>query len=257
MPALAADAIRTRGYCRFDGRDGATTQTVERGLERLRQALDHLPEDTHAPRANRFRRYSRGILIPWRHGHLEWVPNRGEPGDPYTEFWQGPYNPEYLDVVRRFKPIDESLRADPLLMHLVWRDFDLTFWPDWLASCPFLVGVHYVKLMVTEAAAVAVSSPDHLHQDGEPFTFVHLVARDNAAGAGNVIATPQCAGRRPEDVADCVVAEFELQEPMESYGVHDRAVSHHVTALRRGPEDRPGVRAVLLIDFTPMVPSLQ
>ena len=73
----------------------------------------------------------------------------------------------------------------------------------------------------------AVSSPDVLHQDGEPFTFVHLVRRDNAVGATTAVAIPDVAGKKPEDVDPATIhTQFELLQPLESYGVLASKVAH-------------------------------
>jgi hypothetical protein len=55
---------------------------------------------------------------------------------------------------------------------------------------------------------------------------------------------------------DFILDEFELLEPLDSYGVQDRSVSHYVSELHRGAEARPGVRAAMLIDFTPLAPTV-
>jgi hypothetical protein len=236
--------------------EGVPDMDVKRCQDRLRAALDNLPTDPYAVSVNRYRRYSPAIILPWCN-QLEWVPNLGGPSNPYTEYFQGDHNPEYPGVFRRFPPLEDELKLDATLRQIVWNDFGLTFWSDRQLTRPFIVGVHLVKLMVVAAGQRGVSSPDHLHQDGEPFTFVHLVARDNATGATNVIARKHCSGAQPEDVApDDILARFELLEPMESYGVQDRAISHYVSALERGPEDRPAVRAALLVDFTPLLPVI-
>jgi hypothetical protein len=117
--------------------------------------------------------------------------------------------------------------------------------------------VHFVMMMVEHDGQLAASSPAHLHQDGEPFTFVHLIVRDNAIGAVNSIAPPKCAGLQPDEVSSAlIVTQFELTEILESYGVNDGKVSHHVSALARGPDPGPGRRGVILVDFTPMIPRI-
>jgi hypothetical protein len=239
----------------FDLREVAGLD-AERCRERLQAAVDDLPRDPHATTVNRYRRYSPAILLPW-HLRLDWVPNLGDPDDPYTEYFQGDYNPEYAGVIRQFPPLSDELKSDCDLHQVVLHDWSLTFWHERLLTRPFIVGVHLIKLMVSEAGVRAVSSPDHLHQDGEPFTFVHLVARENAVGAHNVIAEAGCSGCQPEGVPpEAILDEFQLLRPLESYGVHDQAISHYVSSLERGPEERPAVRAALLVDFTPLLPSI-
>jgi hypothetical protein len=245
-----ADLARD-GYCRFRAEAGISS------LAPLHEALDDLPPDPYGCQRNRYRRYSQAVLRPWT-SELDWMPGLQEGSGSYTEYFQGDYNPEFKGIHRRFPSLTDELKQDSLLLRLIWQDFGLTSWSEGQLVRPFAVGVHIVKLLVSEPDAQAVSSPNHLHQDGEPYTFVHLLARDNAVGAANVIAPPHCSGCRPEEIApEFIQAEFELHEPLESYGVHDRAVSHYVSSLDRGPADRPGVRAALLIDFTPLVAALR
>jgi hypothetical protein len=256
LSTSAAESLRNNGYCRFKVEDVTSSPASDGGVARLQAAVDNLPIDPHAPSANRYRRYSNAILLPWCR-KIEWLPNREGPTGPYTEYYQeAQFNPEFPALVRQMPPLEDELKADPFLHHILWNDFDLTFWSETQLVRPFVVGVHLVKLLVQEAGGRATSSPNHLHQDGEPFTFVHLVKRDNAVGARSVVADPSCAPRMPEDVDPAKIhAEFELREPMESYGVHDASVSHYVSAIDRGPEDRPGFRAAMLTDFTPLVPA--
>jgi hypothetical protein len=256
LSVAAANSLHTSGFCRFTANDIAPASVSEGGVARLQAAVQNLPVDPHAPSANRHRRYSNGILLPWCR-RLEWMPNLEGPNGSYTEYYQeAEFNPEFPALVRQMPPLEDDLKADPFLQEIIWHDFGLTFWTEVQLIRPFVVGVHFVKLQATQPGTRATSSPNHLHQDGEPFTFVHLVVRDNAVGARTVVADPSCAPHMPEEVSsDLIHADFELREPLESYGVHDVAVSHYVSALERGPEDRPAVRSALLVDFTPLVPS--
>jgi hypothetical protein len=250
LTTSAAQSLQTDGYCRFQLSDDAG------GLGRLQAAVDRLPTDPYAPTANRARRYSNGVLLPWSR-RIEWMPTRMGPHGPYSEYYQGDFNPEYLSMTRRLVPFEEELLSDPFLHEIVWNDFDLTFWHEAQLIRPFVVGVHLVRLLVTKPGDQAISSPNCLHQDGEPFTFVHLVKRENAIGCTTAVGVPGCAGKMPEEVdPESIHTQFELQQPLESYGVHDPKVAHYVSALQRGPEDRAGVRAALLTDFTPLVPLI-
>jgi len=250
LSTSAAQSLQADGYCRF------TLDDTAGGLGRLQAAVDRLPVDPYAPAANRYRRYSNGVLLPWCR-RIEWMPTRLGPHGPYSEYYQGDYNPEYLSMTRRMVPFEDELLSDPFLHEIVWNDFDVTFWNEAQLIRPFVVGVHLVRLMVPRAGEQAISSPNHLHQDGEPFTFVHLVKRENAVGCTTAVGVPGCAGKKPEEVdAACLHTQFELLQPLESYGVHDPKVAHYVSALERGPEDRPAVRAALLTDFTPLVPLI-
>src|SRR5215467_4275051 len=227
LSTSTAQSLQNDGYCRFKVDDIAPSPDTESGLGRLQAAVDNLPADPYAPTANRYRRYSNGILLPWAR-RVEWMPNRQGPKGEYSEYYQSDYNPEYLSKVRHFTPFEDELKHDPFLDHIIWQDFDLTlaFWNEAQLIRPFVVGVHLVK-------------------------------RDNAVGARTAVAIPEVAGKKPEEVDPASIhTQFELLRPLESYGVLDSMVAHYVSALERGPEDRPGVRAALLTDFTPLVPLI-
>jgi hypothetical protein len=118
---------------------------------------------------------------------------------------------------------------------------------------PIHVGVHLIKLLVAAEGEEAFSSPNEIHQDGEPFVFTHLIYRQNAEGGENIFAAPSYRGSQPADVPpDDRIAEFTLVKPLESYGVRDVLVSHYLGPIYRGPGPEPGERAVILTDFVPM-----
>jgi hypothetical protein len=249
--------LREVGYVRFRLGGELPAADLEQHLSELRREFNKLPADPYGGEGNRFRRYSRAVLMPWS-GHLEWIPNAfDEDGKPAAEYFQGAYNPDYRQTPRRFPAISERSRANPLLRRAIEVDFEQTFWDDVDSRLPLHVGVHFVKLQVDAPGDEAVASPNHLHQDGEPFTFAHLVERRNSVGGVNTIAKPRCSGLLPEDVGEHLILDrFELVESLDSYGVCDAKVSHYVSAVRRANGHGPAARSVVLIDFTPMVPRI-
>src|SRR5437016_2665920 len=104
LSTSAAQSLQTDGYCRFQLGDDAG------GLGRLQAAVDRLPQDPYAPTANRARRYSNGVLLPWSR-QIEWMPNRMGPQGLYSEYYQGDYNPEYMSMTRRLVPFEDELLA--------------------------------------------------------------------------------------------------------------------------------------------------
>lgn len=253
----ARASLATDGFVRFEGAPDAPDFDLDASLAALRDEFARLPADPYGAGANRYRRYSRGVLLPWTR-QFTWLPNReDEEGNRVVEYFQAHFNPEFANERRGFPALSERARRDPLLMRLIWHDYDHTSWDEAERDLPVHVGVHFVKMMVEEDGQFAESSPAHLHQDGEPYTFVHLVLRENAIGAVNSIAAPRCAGLQPEEVSRAlIVTQFELTQLLESYGVKDDKVSHHVSALARGPQPGPAQRGVILVDFTPMVPRI-
>ncbi|MCX5205992.1 2OG-Fe dioxygenase family protein [Streptomyces sp. NBC_00237] len=226
-------------------------------FDRLRAAFASLPADPYAGDANRYRRYDRGVYVPWE-GTFSWLPLGHDPVlGPVTEYYQGDHNPEHPGERRRFAALPPDVRSNALLREIIRFDAAEAARLAALSDGLLHVGVHFIKLGVESAEDEAVPSPNALHQDGEPFTFAHLISRDNVSGGVNVIAPPRCAGLRPSEISPALLqAEFTLENPLDSYGVYDPKVSHYVSPVRRGPEERRGERSILLVDFTPYVPHI-
>jgi ornithine carbamoyltransferase len=260
----AADAceLEQDGFARYPSASlcpDLTEPATACQLQQITECFAHLPLDPYAPEANRSRRHSRAVYLPWT-GVLAWIP--GLHDDEYgfaAEFYQGHHNAEYEGVRRRFPEIPAASRDNPLLLRIIRFDLEQALWLEGLKNGPVHVGVHFVKLTVQDQDDIAVTSPDCLHQDGgtSTFTFAHLVTRRNAVGGENVIASPRCAGHRPDEIPAALVrSRFTLAEPLDTYGVHDVRVSHYVSPVRRGDVPQPGERSVILVGLTPLVPQL-
>lgn len=245
--------FRRLGFVRHDLASHFGVTDDDKSYTALTTAFDHIPEDAYAPGSGRYRRYARGLILPWS-GQFTWIPPlERQPRTGLNGYYQGTYNPEHTGMVRYLPDIGQEARRNDLLLEMIMFDFEQTYWNEEDLAGPLHVGVHLVKLTTNKDDMDAVSSPNELHQDGEPFTFAHLVYRRNIEGGVNVIAPPRFRGRQPEEVPDGErLAKFELTDPLESYGVADDLVAHYVSPVRKGKGVEPGERAVILIDFTPM-----
>src|SRR5699024_5330522 len=160
--------------------------------------FENLPEDDYAPGLNRYRRYSRALVLPTS-GGIEWLPTVERNGTEYAAYFQGKFNPEHSGSYREFHSIDENIRNNKLLREIIMADYHETFWKEEEKIMPIHVGVHFVKLLVRQDGEKAVSSPDCLHQDGEPSTFAHLVKREHEKAGPQPIGIPAARGSGPED----------------------------------------------------------
>lgn len=244
--------LQQQGFVKFDISE--EIEISKKDLESLQLEFEDLPADSYAPGLNRFRRYSRAIIVPGE-DRVEWIKDmKDENGESVSEYFQGSFNPEFTDEYRCFPSLTQNAKENDLLSKIIQIDFNKTYWGLRDLLLPVHVGVHFVKLKVEEDNYEAISSPNHLHQDGEPFTFAHLISAINLDGGVNAIATPKYAGSVPENVpSEDLLAEFKLEKPLESYGVSDEKVSHYVSSIKK---DKPGTiaeRSVLLIDFMPTV----
>jgi hypothetical protein len=241
------------GYERYDLADLLNISDSDADFKALLVEFDDLPADPYATDACRYRRYARGVVLPWSR-MLIWIPEVRQAGENGASgYFQGDHNPDYAGIVRTLPAIPESALNNQLLKDIVLFDFDQTRWDSADAVWPLHVGVHLIKLSTDEDGREAISSPNELHQDGEPFVFAHLMYRRNAVGGHNVIAPPRCRHLLPSEISpDLIMAEFELAKPLESYGITDEKVSHYVAPIKKGALAEPGERAVVLVDFTVM-----
>lgn len=252
VASLAGSELFENGYARYDLAKHFNVNVDNDDYQALKAEFDDLPEDPYAKGSGRYRRYARGLLLPWSR-EFSWLPvTESQARDGVNGYYQGDHNPEYVGVVRYLAALSESARTNSVLLDMIIFDFEQTYWNDIDSVWPLHVGVHLIKLSVIDDGE-AVSSPNELHQDGEPFVFTHLVYRRNAEGGSNLIAPPSYRGKQPANVpADDRLAEFQLTEPLQSYGITDHLVSHYVGPIRKTGGSGAGERAVVLTDFVPM-----
>ncbi|MFF5480065.1 2OG-Fe dioxygenase family protein [Streptomyces sp. NPDC012935] len=245
--------LSKNGFAKWNLADVFGISESDSNYQALAGEYDNLPEDPYAAGSGRYRRYARGLYLPWSK-EFSWIPaTEDQSRDGMNGYYQGNHNPEYVGVVRNLPAISERARNNQLLLDIIDFDFQQTRWNDVDAVWPLHVGVHLIKLSIDEDGGEAVSSPNELHQDGEPFVFAHLMYRRNAEGGDNVIAPPKYRGMQPHQVPDDeVMASFELTRPLEAYGITDKLVSHYVGPIRKSDGEGPGERAILLTDFVPM-----
>lgn len=242
--------LKNNGYEKYDLMNSLHYDGIKEDYEEILNYFEDLPEDDYAPGLNRYRRYSRALVLPTS-GTMEWLPTVKRDGREYAAYFQGKFNPEHSASYREFSSIEENIQNNKLLREIIMADYHETFWEEEEMIMPIHVGVHFVKLLVKNEDEKAVSSPDCLHQDGEPFTFAHLIKRENVKGGTNAIGIPAIKGSRPEDVAEENIREiFELKKPLESYGVYDSKVSHYVSPVEMGDgTEETGIRSIILIDY--------
>ncbi len=241
--------LKDKGYAIYDYMESLRYDGIEKDYEALLSYFENLPIDDYAPELNRYRRYSRALVLPTS-GNIEWLPDVKREGNEYAAYFQGKFNPEHPGSYREFHSIDSDIRDNKLLKKIIMANYHETFWQEEDKIMPIHVGVHFVKLMVDNDEDKAVSSPDCLHQDGEPFTFAHLIERRNVKGGMNAIGIPEVRGKQPEEVDKKDLHEFfEISKPLESYGVDDSAVSHYVGPVMKDSGDDSAVRSVILIDY--------
>lgn len=242
--------LETQGFAHYE----PAIDYSARDRELLEQEFSALEPDEFAPSGvRRFRRYGNGIIIPWANRkQVFWIPPVTSGGICRAGYDQGSNNPEHAQI-RYFNALSEECRTSDILQQLILDDFSHTFWKHVGQAFPIYFGVHFVKLQAHDSVERGISSPDCFHQDGEPFTFAHLVKRSpSTAGGHNYIGRTSVRNRPLGEVAsDDIIADFTLNNFLESFAVHDPRVCHYVDPIRRDANSE-GVaeRCIMLIDFS-------
>ncbi|MEQ5842265.1 hypothetical protein BWP39_24455 [Paraburkholderia acidicola] len=211
------------------------------------------PDEFAPPGVRRFRRYGNGIIIPWAEKEeVFWIPPVTNGNVCRAGYDQGGNNPDHQNI-RYFNALSDLCKASRILQQLVLDDFSHTFWQHSGQEFPIYFGVHFVKIEAHGRDDLGISSPNCFHQDGEPFTFAHLVHRSSSTDGGvNYIGRPSVRNLPLEEVQHSdLVAQFVLRDFLESFAVFDPAVCHYVDPVRKTiGDDAVAERCIILIDFS-------
>ncbi len=227
--------LERQGYACFKGSDLSIPHHLQRELSLLRQVYEDLPSDQYCESGNRYRRHSRYVLLPW----MNLLESR-----PISEYIQDrELNPTDGGIIRTFERLSKAMEANAFLREMILFDFFNTTFEKAIWSTPVDVGVHAIRY-VARSGLPGVSSPNRLHKDGEPFTFLHMIERHGITGGENLVTDNE---KRP-------LVRMTLTDCLDTIAVSDADVYHQVEPIEVAPGESEGYRDVLLIDFTPMHP---
>ncbi len=215
-----------------------------------------LEKDQFAPSdTQRFRRYGNALILPWEKEIKPiWLPPvANDNGEYLSGYDQGTNNPEHSSI-RYFNALSEEVKKTKYLNQLVIDDYKLTFGLN-DHYLPIYIGVHFVKLTSNSSDILGISSPDCFHQDGEPFTFAHLIYRSkNIIGGENYIAHPSERNKSLKEVNEKnIYSHFTLKNISDSFAVHDSSVCHYVSPIKKiesHQDNLIGERWMILIDYS-------
>jgi hypothetical protein len=230
--------LETKGYSFVEGKGFVLDAKLQKAVDGLCASYDQLPVDPYSS-GKRYRRLSRFVLLPF----AEVLEPR-----PTSEYFQAAnLNPVDGGMVRHFERLAPEVEGSKFLRELIWFDFLSSPFTDSTWNQPIDVGVHAIR-MFAKPGEPGVSSPDCLHKDGEPVTFIHLMARRDVLGGESLVA----------DNAKVPLFKTTLMNCLDTIAVWDEAVYHHVQQIEVVPGKEKGFRDVLLVDFTPMIaPTVQ
>jgi len=203
--------------------------------EIIKKSFYNLPYDPYAKEKNRVRCFQFATFIPWQNKLIY---------RPVSSYYQSDeYNTEEKGKLRTFEPLSEELKNTNFLKELIQFDFNLTNFDSSSLNAPIDVGIHFIRTISTSNMD-GTASPNRLHKDGEPYTFVHLIERNNIVEGETIIT----------DNNKNILVKETLNKELESFGFFDEKVFHHITPIKIMNKNKEiGSRSVILIDFTPLV----
>ena len=182
LEKLIGEALAQRGYAHLDGKFfGAHDPDLKEACSAFVESCRDLPNDEHSSDGSRKRRYGTFVLLPWN-WRLEPVPPvwDSEKAQLVSRYMQSAHlNPEHGGRSRTFAPLTEEQIKNPFLQNAILASF-LSI-KGKLPSQPIAVGCHLIE-HVAKPGSPAASSPDLIHQDGEPYTFAALIERRGVRG---------------------------------------------------------------------------
>jgi hypothetical protein len=246
--SLVRNDLKTKGFSFLSCSEIHLSQDLDLPLACLASIYDESPSDG----ANRRRFYGRYVMGPY--ATVDTFDLR-----PYSSsFMSSDYqqasdiNPEQHGVMRSYAPLPASVWSNALLKELVFFDLSLLpirdFWLN-AGRSPLSVGIHLLR-MVAFPGRPGMPTPSVPHQDGEPFTFIHLISRRGVSGGES-----QIFRNDPVEGANArgpLLLQTTLENSLDSIVIWDRQVFHHVTPISVVEKMTEGTRDVLIIDFTPL-----
>lgn len=256
-----ADELEAQGFAEFDF-SALLNRKTKRSFDAFqRRICSSLPVDDYDVTGTRFRRFARYLHFTGTGELVRWALKRDENGSPITGYSQsGQYHPdpEIADIERIFPSLSEREGNNSAVHQIIQMCAEIgvmanILHPDGL----LMVGTHWVRLSASEPGVLAAASPNKLHRDGEVITFGILLKRQNCVGGGNLIAVPEAAGKRPDQLKPGEkIRWLQLSQPFEAWVIDDRKISHHVEEIALGPDGTTAERDILLIDFLPQASKL-
>jgi hypothetical protein len=213
----------------------------ESGLRTFQQSYNEMNADPHlySGEGERFRRYGRFEIDPVR-GTLEVYEHH--------KFFQAKkFDVLYGDVHREFPPLEEQDISNLFLQQLMIDSYFALSIPERHRNEAFEISAHAIRIQATPRSNKGRPAPEGIHRDGYHFGSIHLMRRENVAGADNYIYDLE---RKP-------IAKFVLREAMDSIYFDDAAIFHGVSPFTQLDPEQVATRDMLILLYQPMSESPQ
>jgi hypothetical protein len=209
--------------------------------------FDSIEEERYPNSKNRRRCGARAKLLP-DNERLEWQqPDIASAGEGrFVLHISRHANPEYSGSRRSFQWFPEALRSSEVfgtIVSTVARRLPIR-----------QLGEIEVALQIISYGPTfnvsALATPNHVHRDEVGWTSVSVLDKVNLEGGRFWICEQTALGDQIETVKESsILFNHALERPMDTVVFDDRAVAHHVSAMRRADPHRIARRCVLLIDY--------
>ena len=225
------EELAKHSYTFIAGDEFSIAPELKDGFQAFQADFDHLPADKYLQAgANfRYRRFNFFYFHPAKDELLLM---------PYRPFFQAAEDNAYAGGIERaFAPLRKSTTQNPFLHELL----KFSFWqtPDAADEAKLQdtweFEVHQVRV-ISSSEEQGEPSPEGMHRDGGESGFVYLFNRENAKGA---ISSVYDNNRQ-------LLAEKQLEKPMDAQMFLDPQVMHNVTALEPKDPSKKAVRDVFV-----------
>ena len=224
--------VRKDGFSLVRGEDLVLSESGRSSLQSLSESWNDLPLDSYMPDGATYRER--------RYGRFYFTPDLREPVRlPNAPFTQSEHINSYAGGLERwFDPLAEQTFANEFLLRLIVFNFSILPIPSELLDGPWEISCQQVRICA-QAERPGKPTPEGLHRDGFNFFTLHLIDRHSVRGGSSLICTDD--GR--------TLAEFVLEQPLDSIFVEDDRVLHGVTPIELDNDFECGVRDVLIVNY--------
>jgi hypothetical protein len=232
MQTSVRDDLHDKGYALVRSAHLPIDEDARRQADSLAEHWENLVTDPYLKGGARFRRrrYDRFYYLP-SSDRIRLRPHR-----PY--FQSASANDYAGGMDRDIAPLAESTLENPLIPYLI--RFNFRSFPVEAArhDDPWDVQCHQFRI-IGRPSEVGEPTPEGPHRDEVDFGAIHLMSRSNAEGGLSR------AYRTPAEM----VAEFSLDDRMDTMYWADQKVLHAVTPITPREPGRPAVRDVLILGY--------
>ena len=163
-----------------------------------------------------------------------------------TPYYQPPETNQYAESIDRlFDSMTEEVINNAFLRELIKFDFLQLPVQETMKSTPWLLDIHQVRIVTTEAEN-GEPTPEGIHHDENDFVCIHLIKRENITGGLNGVYS-----NNKELLQKC-----SLMDNLDSIILWDPKVMHGVASIYPKNSKKVAFRDVLLIGFS-HAPKLQ